>query len=81
MRSLKNIRRTIYLTLAVCAAITLSSCATSPEGRSQLKLLPDEQINSMGVQSFEQIKQDTPETKNENMDKFDDFFVCTANQY
>lgn len=67
MRSLKNTRRTIYLTLAVCVAITVSSCATSPEGRSQLKLLPDEQINSMGVQSFEQIKQDTPETKNENM--------------
>lgn len=67
MRSLKNTRRTIFLTLAVCVAITVSSCATSPEGRSQLKLLPDEQINSMGVQSFEQIKQDTPETKNENM--------------
>lgn len=40
----------------------LSSCATSPEGRSQLKLLPDEQVDSMGVQSFEQIKKDTPES-------------------
>jgi len=76
MSSLKNIHRAIYLTLVVCAAITVSSCATSPEGRSQLKLLPDEQINSMGVQSFEQIKQDTPETKNKNMRAY---VQCIAN--
>lgn len=50
-----------------CVLLTLSSCATSPEGRSQLRLLPEDQINSMGVQSFEQIKQQTPESKNANM--------------
>ncbi len=67
MSLLKKLRFTNHLILSGCIALVLCSCATSPEGRSQLKLLPDEQINSMGVQSFEQIKQDTPETKNENM--------------
>jgi predicted Zn-dependent protease len=38
--------------------------------------LPEDQINSMGVQSFEQIKQDTPETSNQNMR---DYVQCIAN--
>ena len=62
--------------LAMSATLLLSACATSPEGRSQLKLLPEEQINSMGVQSFEQIKQDTPETSNANMRAY---VQCIAN--
>jgi len=67
MSLLKKLRSTVHLIFGVCIVSGVSSCATSPEGRSQLKLLPDDQINSMGVQSFEQIKQDTPESKNENM--------------
>ena len=67
MSLLKKLRSTVHLIFGVCIVSVVSSCATSPEGRSQLKLLPDDQINSMGVQSFEQIKQDTPESKNENM--------------
>lgn len=31
-------------------------CATSPTGRSQLIALPDGQLNSMGVQSFQEMK-------------------------
>lgn len=54
----------------------LASCATSPEGRSQLKLIPDEQMDAMGVQSFEQIKKDTPITKNKNITKY---VQCIAN--
>ena len=46
--------------------VLASACATSPEGRKQLKLLPDDQINSMGIQSFEEIKKNTPETKDKN---------------
>jgi len=67
MSLVKKFRCTVRLVSSVFIAIAVSACATSPEGRSQLKLLPDEQIDSMGVQSFEQIKQDTPETSNENM--------------
>jgi predicted Zn-dependent protease len=63
----KNFHCTVRLISSVCIALAVSACATSPEGRSQLKLLPDEQIDSMGVQSFEQIKKDIPESKNEKM--------------
>jgi len=73
---LKKLRSTVHLIFGVCIVSVVSSCATSPEGRSQLKLLPDDQINSMGEQSFEQIKQDTPESKNENMRAY---VQCIAN--
>jgi len=35
----------------------LSACATSPEGRKQLMLLPDSQMDEMGVQAFNEMKQ------------------------
>lgn len=76
MRLLKRIRCSVHLTISVGIAVAVSSCATSPEGRSQLKLLPDEQIDSMGVQSFEQIKTQTPESKNENVRAY---VLCIAN--
>lgn len=76
MSLLKIFRCSVRVAYSVCIACVVSACATSPEGRSQLKLLPDDQINSMGVQSFEQIKQDTPETKNENMRAY---VQCIAN--
>ncbi|HIF95628.1 MAG TPA: M48 family peptidase [Myxococcales bacterium] len=40
------------------ALVILAACATSPLGRSQLKLFPDDQLAQMGSQSFEQIKRD-----------------------
>ena len=58
-----KVRFILLAAAGACLSFAIASCATSPEGRSQLKLLPDEQINSMGVQSFEQIKQQTAETK------------------
>lgn len=65
---LLKLKRAVLLPVsAIGIVLALSSCATSPEGRSQLKLLPADQIDSMGVQSFEQIKQDTPESKNKDM--------------
>lgn len=67
MSILNKLRCSLRLAACVCIALVASACATSPEGRSQLRLLPDEQIDSMGVQSFEQIKQQTPESKNENI--------------
>jgi predicted Zn-dependent protease len=41
-----------------------------------LRLLPEDQINSMGVQSFEQIKQQTAETKDP---KITAYIQCIAN--
>ena len=76
MMFLKKFRRVFHHAGIACTVLVASSCATSPEGRSQLKLLPDEQIDSMGVQSFEQIKKDTPETSNANMRTY---VQCIAN--
>lgn len=61
-----RIHTLVFAICIACVTGVLSSCATSPEGRSQLKLLPEDQIDSMGVQSFEQIKKDTPESSDAN---------------
>lgn len=76
MMLLKYTRLNIIHACALCMMVLVSSCATSPEGRSQLKLLPDDQIDSMGVQSFEQIKKDTPESSNANVRAY---VQCIAN--
>ncbi|MFC3194736.1 M48 family metallopeptidase [Marinicella sediminis] len=36
--------------------LTLASCATSPTGRKQLILVGDQQMNQMGVTSFQELK-------------------------
>ncbi|MCO4786125.1 M48 family metallopeptidase [Marinomonas atlantica] len=38
----------------------LIACTTSPTGRKQLVLLPDSQLNEMGVASFTEMKAETP---------------------
>ena len=67
---------TKYITLTLIF-IGLSSCATSPEGRKQFKLIPEDQMNTMGVQSFEQIKQQTPLSKDANINQY---VLCIANK-
>jgi predicted Zn-dependent protease len=46
------------------AAIAISAgfcaCATSPTGRKQLMLVPQSQVDQMGVQAFQQATQETP---------------------
>jgi len=49
--------RLISLILGVALA---SGCATSPTGRSQLVLMPDSQMDQMGLQAFTNIKDKTP---------------------
>ena len=43
----------------VTALVLLAACATSPTGRSQLVLMPESEINQMGLQAFTTIKQET----------------------
>ena len=38
----------------------LTACAVSPTGRQQLLLMNSQQINTMGVQAFNQLKQTKP---------------------
>lgn len=49
--------RLLTITL-LCASLT--ACATSPTGRSQLLLLSEDQLNQMGQQAFSQYQQDLP---------------------
>lgn len=44
------------------AAALAAACATSPLGRSQLKLVSDAQMQQMGIDTFQQIVAETPQT-------------------
>ena len=73
-----NLVKTITTYTSLILVITaLSSCATSPEGRTQFKLIPDDQMDLMGAQSFEQIKQQTPLSKDQNINQY---VLCIANK-
>lgn len=76
MMLMKQFSFIVVLAASACLTLLVTSCATSPEGRSQLRLLPEEQISSMGVQSFEQIKEQTPESKDANIRAY---VQCIAN--
>ncbi len=62
------------LTIIVSALIT--SCATSPTGRSQFIMMPDNQIKQMGLQAFDTLKKD----KKINLDaRYNQTTTCIAN--
>ncbi len=63
--------------LLLLTASLLSACATSPEGRKQLQLVPESEMNALGVQSFEQIKQETKISSNKKLNRY---VSCVANQ-
>ncbi len=46
------------------AACLLSACITSPTGRSQFIVMPDAQINQMGLQAFDTLKKEKPVSNN-----------------
>jgi len=48
------------LALAPVLLLAWVACATSPLGRSQLKLFPEAQMSAMGVAAYDQLKADTP---------------------
>lgn len=68
--------RTVQLCL-LFALMQLGACATSPEGRRQLHLIPDSEISSMGAQSFAEIKKGTAMTSRPNVQTY---VQCIANQ-
>ncbi len=48
---------------AIVLLISLTACATSPTGRTQLTFMPESQMVVMGVQSFETMKQEIPKVQ------------------
>ncbi|MBX9765862.1 MAG: M48 family metallopeptidase [Bdellovibrionales bacterium] len=50
--------------------LLLAGCATSPTGRSQMMLLPNEQVSAMGVQSFNEMKTTIPIEKDPRINTY-----------
>jgi predicted Zn-dependent protease len=61
--------RNKLISLLLVAALA-SGCATSPTGRSQLVLMPESQMDKMGLQAFTNIKQKTPVDSNRTTNKY-----------
>ncbi len=59
-------RSSLFLSLVFIAI----ACATSPLGRKQLTILPDSEMNAMGRQSFEELKQKTPIEKDTKINAY-----------
>jgi len=62
MKNAKSVLKSVTLTVFICAvtALWITSCATSPTGRKQIMLVSDDTMNQMGIQSFDQIKKQSP---------------------
>jgi len=52
------------LFVLLTALLLLAGCVTSPTGRSQLVLMPESEINQMGLQAFTTIKKETRVDRN-----------------
>ena len=52
-----------------------SACARSPTGRPQLRLVGDDQMTKMGLEAFDEVKSETPETKDSNASQY---VACVA---
>lgn len=62
--------RSILHLSVVFAAATIAACATSPLGRSQLKLYSDQDMAKMGALAFQQTAQKTPVTTDAKLTRF-----------
>jgi predicted Zn-dependent protease len=56
--------------------LLLTSCVTSPLGRKQLMLMPADQVNDMGTEAFNTIKEKTPLETNSQVNHY---VTCVAN--
>lgn len=62
--------------IAVCfVLLCLTACSTSSTGRKQVSLYSDDELNHMGITSFEQMKKEIPISKDKATN---DFVLCVA---
>jgi predicted Zn-dependent protease len=57
------------------STLLLSACVTSPTGRNQFIMMPEAQIDNMGLQAFETLKKDKPISQNA---KYNQLTNCIA---
>ena len=72
-----KIKKLASILIISTVTFCIVACATSPEGRKQLKLVSSDQIDAMGIQSFEQMKQDSPVSDDKNIEQY---VNCIANK-
>ena len=48
----------------------LSACATTVTGRRQMAFLPDDTMNTMGIQAFDQLKESTPMDEDRGLNNY-----------
>lgn len=60
---------------ALITTCLLAACVTSPTGRSQFAFMPDDQINQMGLQAFDNLKKQKPVSSNR---KYNQLASCIA---
>lgn len=60
---MRSTARSAYVVVIVCS-LWLAACTTSPTGRSQLKLFPEQEVQTMGVQAYKEMKQKQPSVDN-----------------
>jgi predicted Zn-dependent protease len=65
--------RPFTITLMLLVVI---SCATSPLGRKQLMLMPDNELKRMGLQAFQQMKRKAPTSRSPQINAY---VRCVAN--
>lgn len=61
--------------VGMSAVIIAAGCATSPTGRRQLQLMPEDQMSAMGTEAFTQLKQ---ESKISNDARINGMVRCVA---
>ena len=66
----------IHLITFCSVLVLLAACSTSPTGRSQLVLMPESQMDQMGLQAFTNIKDKTPVESNQTTNRY---VQCVAN--
>lgn len=59
----------LLISLIIFSAM-LPSCATSPMGRKQMLLMPESQMASMGLKSFDELKKTTPIEKDPKINAY-----------
>ena len=52
--------KTVITALLAAGLVLLGACTTSPTGRSQLAIMPDSQLDQMGLQAFDTLKTKKP---------------------
>lgn len=60
----------IHHIVTVMIVALLGACATSPLGRSQLQLLPEDQMAQMGASAYREVKQETGVSRDSRVNRY-----------